>query len=70
MAVINITIPDNKVTLVKNAIMHHTGAESITNIEAVEFVQDRCIANIRQLVQKYQEKLNDDALVLTDPIIE
>lgn len=64
---ITVTIPANKVSLVKSAILHHSGEESMTNQEAIDWLKIRWISDLKSLTKKKEEADHNTNLVLTDP---
>ena len=68
MADITVTVPDDKVQLVKDMVLSRTSEPDLTNAEIVDWVEAYFINILRRLVREYQKGLYDATFVFDDPV--
>ena len=76
MAEIRITIPDDKVQLVLDAVTFYIENESVlkdepvvvTKVMALSWIKGKLIFEIKRLVRNYQEQKYREEFAFTDPL--
>lgn len=69
MADITITIPTDKVPLVKAMILDRTNQPDLTNPELVAWLESYLISTVRGLVHDYQLREFANTFIFDNPII-
>jgi len=68
VAEIIVTVPDDKVILVKDMVLSRMSNPDLTNAEVVGWVEAYLAQTLRRLVRDYQKSKFDETFIFDDPV--